>query len=155
MLNRFTEQWNFHHSLGALDGKHIRMRCPPKSGTSYFNYKKYYSIILLALVDADYRFVYVEVGAEGSAGDAGIWNQCELMQAIDQNRAHIPPRACLPNDDQPMPYFIIGDNAFAMKTWLMKPFAHTDQVTPERLFNYRLSRARRCVECAFGILANR
>ncbi len=61
----------------------------------------------------------------------------------------------LPNDDINIPYFMAGDNAFALKNWMMTPYGHTHQVTPERIFSYRLSRARRIVECAFGILVSR
>ncbi len=60
----------------------------------------------------------------------------------------------LPDDDQDTPYFIIGDNAFPLKTWMMKPFGHKNLPEHERIFNYRLSRARRIVENAFGILGN-
>ncbi|XP_033749273.1 uncharacterized protein LOC117333962 [Pecten maximus] len=49
----FSEKWNFHHVCGALDGKHIRILAPPRSGSVYYNYKGYFSIIMLALVDAD------------------------------------------------------------------------------------------------------
>ena len=54
-----------------------------------------------------------------------------------------------------MPFYIIGDDAFALQTYMMKPFGSRNLTRPQRLFNYRLSRARRVVENAFGILANR
>jgi len=47
IANKFAERWNFPHCLGALDGKHIRMQCPPRSGSTFFNYKQYYSIVLI------------------------------------------------------------------------------------------------------------
>ncbi len=74
---------------------------------------------------------------------------------LPTGRAHVPPADRLPYDDQDTPYYLVGDNAFAMKTWLLKPYPHHKQVDDERLFNYRLSRARRVVECTFGILAQR
>lgn len=58
-----------------MDGKHVRIKCPPKGGSAYYNYLKYHSIVLFAIVDADYKFLYHEVGAEGRVGDATIWNQ--------------------------------------------------------------------------------
>ena len=61
----------------------------------------------------------------------------------------------MPNDDKDMPCFIIGDDAFVLRTWMMKPFSIRSLSREERIFNYRLSRARRIVENAFGILANR
>ena len=152
---RFGERWNLAHCLGAIDGKHIRIRAPAKSGSTYFNYKKYFSIILLAVVDADYRFRYIEVGCEGKAADSGIFNVSALIGALETGTANIPPDDCLPYDTQPTPYYLVGDDAFAMKTWLMKPYPYVDYPCPNRIYNYRLSRARRCVECSFGILANR
>ncbi len=88
VARRFGERWNFPHALGALDGKHIRIRNPPNGGSSYFNYKKYFSIVLLALVDADYRFMYVECGAKGSNSDAGLFNRSDLLQEFENGNAN-------------------------------------------------------------------
>ena len=62
----FAERWNFHNTIGALDGKHIAIRCPMNTDSVYYNYKGYHSVVLLALVDAEYRFLYVDVGSNVS-----------------------------------------------------------------------------------------
>ncbi len=155
IADRFSTRWNFHHTLGALDGKHVRIRNPPKGASEYFNYKRYFSIIMMALVDADYRFIYLDIGQPGANSDAGIFNRGKLFHAFQNQLVDIPPPEILPNDDQPMPYFLIADEAFGLRTWLQKPYPQFEIPPAERLFNYRLSRARRCVECAFGILASR
>ena len=122
----------------------------------FFNYKKFHSIVLLALADSNYRFLYVDIGAEGSAGDGGTWNKCNLHAAIeDNNRCGFPEDTTLPQDDRALPFHIVGDDAFALKPWLMKPFSHQSQVPHEKIFSYRLSRARRVVENAFGLLQAR
>ena len=151
----FSNRWNFHHCLGALDGKHIKMRCPKGGGSLYYNYKGFHSVILMALVDADYKFLWVDVGSNGCAGDAQVFNCGQLREAIETESLNFPPPEPLPNDDKDMPYFIIGDDAFALKKWMMKPFSLKNMTRPQRIFNYRLSRARRIVENAFGILAHR
>ena len=131
------------------------MRCPKKDGSLFYNYKGFHSIILFALVDADYKCIWVDVGANGSASDATVFNASELKEAIENGTLGMPPDEPLPMDDRPMPYFIIGDDAFPLRTWLMKPFSRRHMPNDERLFNYRLSRARRIVENGFGILGNR
>ena len=74
----------------------------------------------MALVDADYKFTWVEVGSNGSAGDAQVFNEGELKEAVEAGIMNIPDADPMPNDDKDMPYFIIGDDAFALKTWFMK-----------------------------------
>lgn len=155
IADKFASRWNFPHAIGALDGKHIAIQRPHKSGSMYYNYKHFYSVILLALVDADYRFIWVDAGTNGHCSDAQIWNDCELQDAIKKNVLGLPPPEPLEGEDFELPYFIVGDEAFALRTYLMKPYGKRGLNREERLFNYRLSRARRIVENAFGILSQR
>ena len=71
----FGRRWNFPHACGAIDRKHINIK---NSGSAYFNYKCFFSIVLMGLVDADNRFQWVHVDAEGAAFDAGIFNRSSL-----------------------------------------------------------------------------
>ena len=152
---KFSSRWNYHNCLGAVDGKHIAMKKPPNAGSYYYNYKGFHSIVLMAVADADYKFLYVDIGAEGGASDGGTWSDCSLHDAVEDQRAGVPQPEPLPGDDKEVPYHFVGDNAFALRTWMMKPFSHQSQVKRERTYSYRVSRARRVVENAFGILSQR
>ena len=67
----FLEKWQSPHTLGSLDGKHIRIKAPPKSGSKSFNYKGFFSFVLMGLVDSGYHFLCVNVGQPGSNSDGG------------------------------------------------------------------------------------
>ena len=67
----FSPRWNYHNCLGAVAGKHIATKKPPSAGSYYYNYKGFHSITLTAVADAIYKFLYVNVGAEGGASDGG------------------------------------------------------------------------------------
>ena len=152
---RFSTLWNFHNCLGAIDGKHIAIRKPKQSRTYYYNYKGFFSIVLMAVADADYKFLFVDIGANGSCADSGIFKLTNIYKAVMSGVAGIPNGDNLPHVDSPVPYSFIGDDAFGLRSWMMKPHPSRGLTKAKRIFNYRLSRARRVVENAFGILAQR
>ena len=141
-----------------MDGKHIVIQKPANSGSAFYTYKHTFAIQLLAVVDADYRFTYVDVGCQVRIGDAGVYHNSTLCHALEKNTIHVPkPEPLSPNSTHPYPYpyVFVADEAFPLKTYIMKLYAHRGLNATERIFNYRLSRARRIVENAFGILATR
>ncbi|XP_055072963.2 uncharacterized protein [Misgurnus anguillicaudatus] len=151
----FQTTAKFPNCLGALDGKHIRIKPPPQCGAQFFNYKHFNSIVMMALVDSNYRFLYVDVGCNGRVSDGGVFRGTTLQESLEQRTANIPQSTPLPGTDIPMPFFVVADEAFPLKPYLMKPFARRGLSREQRVFNYRLSRARRIVENTFGIFANR
>ncbi|XP_055307884.1 putative nuclease HARBI1 [Sitodiplosis mosellana] len=148
-------QWQFPNCLGALDGKHITIRCPSNSGSLNFNYKHTFSVVLMALTDANYKLIYIDVGCKGRISDGGVFNRCSLYQAIENNSLNIPPPRSLPGSNVVAPFVIVADDAFALRPYLMKPFNFRGQDQSEQIYNYRLSRARRMVESTFGMLASK
>lgn len=111
--------------------------------------------VLMALVDANYKFIYTDVGCNGRISDGGVFTNCTLSMALSEGTLNIPPPQPLPGRIKNVPHVIIADDAFPLKPYLMKPYPFRNQPGPNRVYNYRLSRARRVVENAFGILANR
>lgn len=151
----FSSKWNFHHCVGAMDGKHVAIAKPKKSGSTHWNYKGFFSIVMLAVVDHNYTFMWASVGHPGASSDAGIFRESPLKRRLERGRLGLPPAEPIPNDDRDIPYFFVGDDAFPLMPWLMKPYPVRLLNRGQRIFNYRLSRARRIVENGFGILANR
>lgn len=82
IAKRFEELWNFPNCCGAIDGKHIRLEQPYNVGSLYYNYKKYHSIILQAVVDADAKFVAIDVGDYGRNNDSGVFNHSVFGKKI-------------------------------------------------------------------------
>jgi DDE superfamily endonuclease len=139
-----------------LDGKRILLQAPDNSGSFFHDYKQQFSIVLLALVDANYCFRYVDVGANGRQSDAGIFGRSSISTALKENSLNIPGCQVMPGSNTLMPLVVVGDDAFPLQTNLIKPYPNRLYDDKEsRIFNYRLSRARRVVENAFGILAHR
>nr|CAI5829777.1 unnamed protein product [Callosobruchus analis] len=143
---------NFPNCFSAVDGKHIRIKCPKKTGSTFFNYKSYFSIVLQGIADANNKFIAVEVGAYDRQSDGRTFSDSNIYQRLEAKTLNIPGNENIPSTNIPAPYVLLGDDACPLKTYLLKPYSRQRLGIEERIFNYRLSRARRCVECAFGIL---
>lgn len=152
----FEKHANFPHCIGSIDGKHIRLIQPADSGSMYYNYKHFYSLVLMAACDANYNFIFIDVGAYGKSSDSAIFQDTELYKKLISNTLNIPePHQISENDPTLFPYVFIGDEAFGLSTNIMRPYGGNNLSTEKKIFNYRLSRARRYIECTFGILTNK
>ncbi|XP_069624017.1 uncharacterized protein [Ranitomeya imitator] len=150
---QFEDVANFPNCIGTVDGKHIRIQKPAHSGSLYYNYKKYFSIVWMAIADARYRFVAVDIGAYGRTNDSRVFRDSNMGRCLYSQRLNIPSSRPLPGTEGPsLPYVLVGDEAFQLGQNLLKPYSSRSLDSSRRIFNYRLSRARRYVECAFGIL---
>ena len=156
----FRLKWHFPNCIGALDGKHVSIKSPPNSGSLFYNYKGFFSTVLMALVDANYRFIYVDIGEYGTNCDSNVFQFSSFGRKFLKNKLNIPDIKRLPdyNQEGPLPHVIVADEAFPLLHSLMRPYARVKGRTipkDQAIFNYRLSRARLVVENAFGILAQR
>ncbi|KAM7291819.1 protein ANTAGONIST OF LIKE HETEROCHROMATIN PROTEIN 1 [Ixodes scapularis] len=140
----FRRRWQFPNCLGAVDGKHVAITCPKDSGSVFYNYKGTYSIVLMAVVDSKYKFVLIDVGAEGRQSDGGIFKASEIGQGLDQGTLNLPKLGVLPGCQKPRlaPYAFVGDEAFQLRTDFLRPYPAKGLADERRAYNYRLSRAR-------------
>lgn len=109
-------------------------------------------MVLLALVDAEYNFIFADAGCQGRISDGGVFKTCKLYNMLTENTMGLPLAEELPGRSMKVPYFVVGDSAFPLSENIMKPYSgEHPKGSVKRIFNYRLSRARRVVENAFGI----
>nr|CAI5867877.1 unnamed protein product [Callosobruchus analis] len=153
----FRTKWNYPNCVGAIGGKHVVFEKPPNTGSQFYNYKKEFSIVLLALVDADYRFITVDVGGYGRNSDGGIFRSSQLGKKLLSNQLNLPEPKPLPQTNIILPYVIVGDEAFPLLRNVMRPYpgAQTGNNQENRIYNYRHCRARRVSENAFGIMTKK
>lgn len=93
----FNNQWNFPNCLGAVDGKHVAIKKPPNSGSYFYNYKHFFSIVLMAVVNSNYEFIMVDAGINGRISDGGVLNYTEFGRALSNKLLQIPEPRELPN----------------------------------------------------------
>lgn len=131
-------------------------QAPPHNGSVYFNYKKMHSINLLAISDDSYSFTLVDIGAEGRQSDGSVFANSTIGQHFERNQINLPqPSAIKPNGPLLL-YVLVTDEAFALNRYMMRPYPRSGRLNRQKkIFNYRLSRARRVVESSFGIMAAR
>ncbi|XP_065305170.1 putative nuclease HARBI1 [Dermacentor albipictus] len=149
IAEEYYDKRDFPNTIGSIDGKHFAIKCPNKSGSDFYNYKGFYSLIVLALADANYRLIMVDMGAQGRYSDASFFKR-SLLQAVFEEGA-----LGLPSSISKWPPCFVGDAAFPLRTYLMRPYPGRKLDDRKKVFHYRFSRARRCIENAFGILVSR
>ncbi|GFT73805.1 DDE Tnp4 domain-containing protein [Trichonephila clavipes] len=79
VAEEFWAKWNFPLCLGAMDGKHIRIKPPSHSGATYRNYKRFFST---ALVDANLKFLYVDGGTKGRVSDGDFDSYVMIVYTV-------------------------------------------------------------------------
>ena len=123
---------------------------PANLDSLWHDYKGYFSMVLLVICNPHYNITATDIGKYGSN------NNCCVLLKFEQNRSNIFPPETLDGLDETVPFFLVGDEIFPPKVWLMRPFAG-EQLTDKmrKVSNYMLSRARRITENTCGILASR
>lgn len=154
VIESFQGKWGVPQCVGAIDGCHIPIAAPIGNHTDYYNRKGFYSMLLQGIVDADYCFLDVCIGWPGSVHDARVFVHSPIYSQITEN--DLLPNKPMSVNGVNVPLYLIGDSAYPMHTWLMKPFPQSGVLTSEmKQYNYRISRARIVVENAYGRLKAR
>nr|CAI5859438.1 unnamed protein product [Callosobruchus analis] len=140
----FYDVWKFPNCIGSIDGKHITIKCPKNTGSTHFCYLKKFSIVLMAIVGPEFTFLCVDIGGYGKNSDGGIFEESNMGRRFAAGLINVP-------------HVLIGDEAFALKPTLMRPYPYRQSRGNKRKeeYNTRLCTARRVVENAFGILAQK
>ena len=152
----FEELWNFPHCLiESIDRKYLAIQAPPKSGSEYYDYKKFHSIVLMAVCGAKYKFTMINTGDSGSHSDGGVFANSCFGRVLSKNQFPLPPPSPISNGTESLFYCFVGDEAFPLKTNLMRPYPGHQLPDDKKIFNYRLSRERRMIKNTFGTLTAR
>ena len=155
VVEGFEKKWGFPQCVGSIDGSHIPISAPELNHTDYYNRKGWFSIVVQAIVDHNYIFRDICVGWPGSVHDARIFANSLIYEKITNDRM-LEREGYRMIEGKRIPLCLIGDSAYPILLWLMKPFCANPTLTAEqKRFNYRLSRARVVVEIAFGRLKAR
>ena len=125
-------------------------------GSMFYNYKRYFSLILLGICDTNYRFISIDVGAYGKCSDSTVFKNSAFYEKLVTGKFNIPPKCSVSTTDPKLiTHVLVGDEAFPLSENLMRPYPGNNLNSHKRIYNYRLSRARRYIECCFGILTNK
>lgn len=85
IANCFHQRTQYPNCLGAIDGKHVRIIKPKSSGSLFYNYKNYFSVVLLAIADADYEFICIDVGSFGKDADSTIFERTDFFRKLESD----------------------------------------------------------------------
>ena len=108
IAEEFHKVWDMPNCIGALDGKHIRMRKPADSGSLWHNYKGFFSKVIMAICDARYCFTLIDVGEYGTNNDSGVLKNSQIGKMFQREEMNVPgPRDVEKNIK--IPYFLVGD----------------------------------------------
>ena len=151
----FERTWNFPNCCGSIDGKHVRIQAPHKSGSQHFNYKQYFSVVLRAVVDSNGLFITIDVGDFGRNSDGGVLSNSKFGRMLADGTLELPPGRAVSDGGEPLPMVFVADEAYPLQENLMRPYPKKSFDREKRVFNYRLSRARKVVEMAFGMLTTK
>ncbi len=149
VIEGYEKTWGFPMCAGAIDGTHIPILAPSESHAQYVNRKGYHSILMQAVVDCNYLYRDVVIEWPGSVHDARVFSNSAIFKKGNEGKL-FPNELTKEINGEEIPPFIVADPAYPLLTWVLKGYPNDNAPRRERVFNYRLSRARVTVENTFG-----
>lgn len=150
IMEDFEKLSGFPQIVGAIDCCHIAFKGPVENAEDYINRKGYFSIILQALVDSRYRFRDILVGWPGKCHDARVFKNSPLIKECI-SRSFLSNELSKEIGGKSIGPLIIGDSAYPLEDWMMKPFSDRGNLTNmETHYNNCICRSRVLVENVFG-----
>lgn len=131
---QFMKVWSMPHVVGCIDGKHSRVEFPKLSGTLYYNYKGLFSIVLMTIYNVNYCFTLFDLGQYGSNNNSGVLINSEMGKRFDENLLCVlEDRKLTESHENSLLYFILGDEIFPLKIWLMRPYLGRNASEEEKI----------------------
>ena len=130
--------WRFPNCVGSIDRKHVTIQAPKNAGSLYYNYKKQHSLILLAIVDAQYKFVAVDIGGYGKQRDGSVFSNSAIGRLLKFQNLNLPANKPLRGTKDPALLFVlVGDEAIPLLENLVRPYPGDCLTEEKRVFNLR------------------
>lgn len=115
-----------------------------------------FSVVLMDVADADTSFTLIDIGDIGRNSDSSVFRHSSIGTQLKAGSLDVPTPTSLPGntDQDPFPYYCVCDEAFPLLHDLLRPFPKKVLDDAKIIFNFRLSKGRKSVACAFGMLAS-
>ena len=134
LLKAYKEKWGFPECAGSIDGSHISVTPPSMNHTDYYNRKGFYSMIVEAVVNHNYLFRNICVGWPGSVHDAWVFANSLLYRKVTNGQ--FLQGSSLRFGSHEIPTLLVGDSAYPIQSWLMKPFTHSPMSKSNSITDY-------------------
>ena len=152
-IETFANLTDLPNVVGAIDGSHVRIKAPVDSAPGYFSRYQQHDFIVQAVVNGKKHFLDFACGFPGSMHDGRVLRRSRIFARAERREILTIPTVNAAG--QEIGPYLVGNSAYPLSPWLMKPFPEGTRDRDEIKFNRQLSSAQVKVEFAFGILKNR
>ncbi|XP_022201746.2 uncharacterized protein LOC111058518 [Nilaparvata lugens] len=149
----YESKWSFCNCLGAIGGKRI-ITIQKVGISSATNDRESPHVILVAAVDAHYRFTFIDIMSAERFNDENVFENTLFGKRLC-NTSKLPEPNPLPGTEQPIPYVFVADETIPVIDNLMRAYPGQSVMNSyeKKVFNCRIGQAQQTAECSFGILS--